>query len=158
MNLDIILHTIWLYLPAYLANATPVAFGGGAPLDRGKKWGDGKPLLGSHKTLRGCISGVLAGLLIGVLQGNPIIGLSQGFGAILGDLISSFLKRRWDIVPGASFPLLDQLDFITVAVLLSQPFTHASYTEIAVILIVTIPIHYLANYISWLTKMKEHPW
>lgn len=158
MIIDTILHTIWLYLPAYLANATPVAFGGGAPLDRGRKWVDGKPILGGHKTLRGCISGILAGLLLGALQGHPIIGLSQGVGTILGDLISSFFKRRWDVAPGESFPILDQLDFIVVAVLLSQPFTHASLTEIIIILVVTVPIHYATNYVSWLTKMKEHPW
>ena len=158
MNLYIILFTIWLYLPAYIANATPVALGGGPPLDGGEKWLDGKPFLGSHKTLRGCIVGVLAGLLVGTLQGNPLVGLMQGLGAILGDLISSFLKRRWDLAPGASAPLLDQLDFIVVAIILSQPFTRATFTEMAIIILVTIPIHYLSNYLSWMLKMKEHPW
>jgi CDP-2,3-bis-(O-geranylgeranyl)-sn-glycerol synthase len=158
MNLNTILTSIWIYLPAYFANAAPVALGGGPPLDGGEKWLDGKPFLGSHKTLRGSIVGVLAGLLIGALQGNPLAGLAQGFGAILGDLISSFLKRRWDIAPGESSPFIDQLDFIIVAIVLSQPFTRATLQEMIVILIVTVPIHYFMNYISWLTKMKEHPW
>ncbi len=158
MNLNIVLTSIWIYLPAYLANAAPVPFGGGPPLDAGETWLDGKPFLGNHKTLRGCIVGILAGLLIGVLQGNMLSGLAQGVGAILGDLISSFFKRRWDVAPGESFPLLDQLDFIVVAVILSQPFTRATLTEIIIILVVTVPIHYLSNYVSWMLKMKEHPW
>ncbi|MBD3173003.1 CDP-2,3-bis-(O-geranylgeranyl)-sn-glycerol synthase [Candidatus Bathyarchaeota archaeon] len=158
MNLSIVLVSIWKYLPAYFANATPVALGGGPPLDGGDSWLDGKPFLGSHKTLRGCMVGVLAGLLIGLLQGGLIVGFLQGFGAILGDLLSSFLKRRWDVAPGDSFPLLDQLDFITVAVLLSQPFVQASLVEVVVILVVTVPLHYLTNYVSWLTGMKDNPW
>ena len=158
MNLNTVLNSIWIYLPAYFANATPVALGGGPALDGGEKWLDGKPFLGSHKTLRGCIFGTLAGLIIGVIQGNPLAGLTQGFGAILGDLIGSFLKRRLDIAPGASLPILDQIDFILTAILISQPFTRATFTEMTVITIVTIPIHYLVNYISWMTKMKDHPW
>jgi CDP-2,3-bis-(O-geranylgeranyl)-sn-glycerol synthase len=158
MILNTVVSSIWTYLPAYFANGTPVAFGGGPPLDGGENWFDGKPFLGSHKTLRGCLVGVLAGILIGILQGNVLSGLAQGIGAILGDLISSFLKRRWDVAPGESFPLLDQLDFITVAVILSQPFTHSSLVEIIIILVVTVPIHYATNYISWRMNMKEHPW
>ena len=158
MNLYTILASIWLYLPAYFANATPVALGGGPPLDGGEKWLDGKPFLGSHKTFRGTVVGVLAGVLVGALQGTILVGLAQGLGAILGDLVSSFLKRRLDIAPGESFPFLDQLDFIIVAVILSQPFTRASLQEIVIILVVTVPIHYLMNYLSWLVKIKEHPW
>lgn len=156
--LNSILVSIWTYLPAYFANATPVVAGGGPALDGGEKWIDGKPFLGGHKTLRGSISGVMAGLIIGFLQGSALIGLLQGLGAILGDLISSFLKRRWDIAPGESFPLLDQLDFIIVAVLLSQPLLNSSFQAIIIIITVTVPVHYLTNYISWMLKMKANPW
>ena len=158
MNLRPIINTIWLYLPAYFANAAPVALGGGPPLDGGEKWLDGKPFLGGHKTLRGCIVGVVMGLLIGVLQGSFYSGLTQGLGAILGDLVSSFLKRRWDIAPGEGFPLLDQLDFIVAAIILSQPYTRASLQEMLIILVFTVPIHYLMNYAAWLLKMKKNPW
>lgn len=158
MNLYTILTTIWLYLPAYFANAAPVALGGGPPLDGGEKWLDGKPFLGSHKTFRGCVVGVAMGLLIGAFQGNIYIGLTQGFGAILGDLLSSFLKRRWDIAPGGGFPLLDQLDFIIMAIIISQPYTRASFLEMFIILVVTVPIHYFMNYVAWIAKMKENPW
>ena len=158
MNLSTIISTIWLYLPAYFANAAPVALGGGPPLDGGEKWLDGKPFLGGHKTLRGCIVGVFMGLLVGVLQGGFYIGLTQGLGAILGDLVSSFLKRRWDFAPGDGVPLLDQLDFIVAAIILSQPYTRASLEDMLIILVVTVPIHYLMNYAAWLLKMKKNPW
>ena len=158
MNLRLILASIWLYLPAYFANAAPLALGGGPPLDGGEKWLDGKPFLGGHKTLRGCIVGILFGLLIGIFQGSYVIGFTQGLGAILGDLISSFFKRRWDFAPGEGFPLLDQLDFIVAAIILSQPYTRASLQEMLIILVVTVPVHYFMNYVSWLMKIKENPW
>ncbi len=153
-----LLAVLWIYLPAYVANAAPVVLGGGRPLDGGATWVDGKPLLGSHKTIRGCAVGMLAGALVGVAQGWPTVGVVQGVGAILGDLMSSFVKRRLDLEPGASAPLLDQLDFIVVAALLSQPLTKASHQDLATIILLTVPIHYLANFFSWLFKVKDRPW
>ncbi|HDJ22131.1 MAG TPA: CDP-archaeol synthase, partial [Candidatus Bathyarchaeota archaeon] len=109
-------------------------------------------------TIRGCAVGMLAGALVGVAQGWPTVGVVQGVGAILGDLMSSFVKRRLDLEPGASAPLLDQLDFIVVAALLSQPLTKASHQDLATIILLTVPIHYLANFFSWLFKVKDRPW
>lgn len=156
--IDKVIQTIILFLPAYIANSTPVVFGGGPPVDGGRLWQDGKPILGKNKTIRGCFSGILAGTLIGVLQGNLPGGLAQGTGAILGDLISSFMKRRLDYQPGSSMPIVDQLDFIAIAVILSHPFQATDMMSVALIMIVTVPIHYLTNYVAWLLKLKKNPW
>jgi len=50
-------------------------------------------------------------------------------------------------------PFVDQLDFIIMAVILSYPFTAA-----LTIMVITVPIHYGTNYLSWLLKMKKNPW
>jgi CDP-2,3-bis-(O-geranylgeranyl)-sn-glycerol synthase len=156
--IDKIISTILLFLPAYFANSTPVLLGGGPPVDGGEQWVDGKPILGQNKTIRGSIAGIIVGSLVGIIQGNPIGGFAQASGAILGDLISSFLKRRYDFSPGSSMPIVDQLDFITVAVILSYPFQSTDLLSIVIILIITVPIHYGTNYISWLLKLKKNPW
>ena len=156
--IDQIFATLTLFFPAYVANSTPVVLGGGAPVDGGKLWSDCKPILGKNKTIRGCISGILAGALIGALQGNLIGGLAQGTGAILGDLISSFLKRRSDYAPGSSMPIVDQLDFITFAVILSYPFQATDLVSVLIIMIITVPIHYATNYVAWILKLKKNPW
>ena len=153
-----IIDTIILFLPSYIANSTPVVLGGGPPVDGGKLWSDSKPILGANKTIRGSITGILAGTLIGVLQGNLVGGFAQAVGAILGDLISSFYKRRRDYSPGSSMPIIDQLDFIIMAVILSYPFQSTDLSSALTIMVVTIPIHYGTNYVAWLLKMKKNPW
>jgi len=153
-----IIDTIILFLPSYIANSTPVVLGGGPPVDGGASWNDGKPILGANKTIRGSITGVLAGTLIGLLQGNLVGGFAQAVGAILGDLISSFYKRRRDYAPGSSMPIIDQLDFIIMAVILSYPFQSTDLTSAVTIMVITVPIHYGTNYLAWLLKMKKNPW
>jgi CDP-2,3-bis-(O-geranylgeranyl)-sn-glycerol synthase len=133
-------------------------FGGGAPLDGGVKWLDGKPFLGGNKTTKGTIFGILIGSIIGILQKNFYGGFLQAFGAISGDIISSFLKRRINIEPGASLPILDQLDFIIFAVALSFPIQIIKWETALVIIIVTLPLHYISNIIAYLLGLKKEPW
>jgi CDP-2,3-bis-(O-geranylgeranyl)-sn-glycerol synthase len=139
MNLETVLSAVYLFLPSYFANASPVVLGGGEPLDGGRKWLDGKPFLGSHKTVKGTLFGVIVG-------------------TVAGDIVASFFKRRWNLRPGESMPLVDQLDFITFAVLLSYPVQRTPLEMVPVILVLTVPIHYMVNYVAWLLRLKENPW
>lgn len=156
---------IWYVLPAYIANAMPTILGGGVPIDGGKKMGDGRPVFGSHKTVRGFGVGVLFGSLVGFVQAatlGPILricsGILQGLGAMLGDLAGSFIKRRKGIKPGDPFPLLDQLDFVLGAVALSYLVEPFSLITFLLILSITPPLHVLTNVIAYLLKIKEKPW
>ena len=151
--------TIYMYLPAYLANAAPVICGGGKPLDGGRTWRDGRPLLGSHKTVRGTLSGVAVGTMVGLIQLDPFRGLLLGIGAVGGDLIVAIVKRRLGLRPGALFPVADQLGFIIVAIaLVSVVPPLPTWERIVAILVATIPIHFLTNFFAWLMKLKRHPW
>ena len=70
------------------------------PIDGGLELTDGKPLFGSSKTLRG-----LALSLLATTAFAPLISLSWKVGALvsatamLGDLLSSFWKRRMGLAP-----------------------------------------------------------
>ena len=55
-------------LPAYLPNPTAALFGGGTPIDLGRNYSDGRRFFGDGKTYRGLILGVLAGIVVGLLQ------------------------------------------------------------------------------------------
>ena len=151
--------TIYMYLPAYLANAAPVLAGGGNPLDEGRIWRDGRPILGGHKTVRGTFIGIAVGFTVGLIQMQPLRGALLALGAICGDLIVAFVKRRLGLKPGAPFPVADQLGFIIFAIAFSMIVPPPpSWERIVAILIATIPIHFITNFFAWLLKLKANPW
>jgi CDP-2,3-bis-(O-geranylgeranyl)-sn-glycerol synthase len=80
------------------------------PLDLGFTAPDGERLLGDHKTWRGLLSAVLACSLAGALSGfGALRGCGFGALALLGDALSSLVKRRLRRSPGTEVPGLDQL-------------------------------------------------
>lgn len=79
------------------------------PLDFGLKLHDGARLLGAHKTWRGLVIAALAAAGASTLIGLPAaVGAVAGAAAMLGDALSSFVKRRLKHRPGAWLPGLDQ--------------------------------------------------
>jgi len=143
MSYEIIIQALWLILPAYIANASAVLVGGGTPIDFGKKWKDGKRILGDGKTWRGLYVGAFLGMTAGFglsvvaiyaadsdfaflglndFTGFPVmisIIFSLCFGALLGDITESFFKRRIGKKRGEDWIIFDQLDFIIGALVLS---------------------------------------
>jgi CDP-2,3-bis-(O-geranylgeranyl)-sn-glycerol synthase len=106
------------------------------PLDGGRRCSDGNRLLGDSKTWRGLGVAVLTTPLIAVLFGfSWVIGLIAAFGAMLGDIIASFFKRRLGRPSGDSFFLLDQVPETLIPVLLVQGVLDLSLIQGAVIVI-----------------------
>jgi CDP-2,3-bis-(O-geranylgeranyl)-sn-glycerol synthase len=150
-------------LPAYCANAIPVLLGGGRPIDDGRVFSDGRPIFGSHKTIRGFVSGLVVGTLVGfglslVIDYSVLLGFVVSLGALLGDLFEAFVKRRLGYVPGASFPVADQLDFVLGALLFSLLVSPPSWQVAVVVLVITPPIHLLTNLAAYQLGVKKEPW
>ncbi|HEY9198504.1 MAG TPA: CDP-archaeol synthase [Gammaproteobacteria bacterium] len=82
----------------------------GRPVDAGATFSDGQPLFGPSKTWRGVIAALLVTPVIAwLLFLPPGVGLLFAAAAMLGDLLSSFIKRRLRI-PSSSMALgLDQI-------------------------------------------------
>ncbi len=59
---------VWLGLPSWIANSTPVIFGGRSPIDGGRMFRDGRRILGDGKTIRGFAAGMIFGGLTGLVQ------------------------------------------------------------------------------------------
>lgn len=79
------------------------------PVDFGAMLPDGRRLFGGSKTWRGVVGAILATAVIAVLMGYSMrIGVLVAIFAILGDLISSFIKRRLGLKQSCMAPLLDQ--------------------------------------------------
>ena len=87
----------------------------------------------------------------------PLI-LLLSIGAVFGDIVGSFTKRRFGIRRGEPAPLLDQLDFLIFAILSASLVLPVSIEIIIVLLIVTPPLHWFTNLIGYFTKVKKTPW
>ncbi len=80
------------------------------PVDGGGVWPDGKPLLGPSKTWRGIAGALLASTAAAWVLGLGVrAGLAIGALAMLGDLFSSLLKRRFGVPPSGMALGLDQI-------------------------------------------------
>ncbi len=167
-------------IPIFAANMAPVLVKRlpflGQPIDGGRLW-RGKPILGSHKTWRGLIFGCLAAIIAIYLQAlyvdlhGPALALIQynllplawlgflmGFGALAGDAIKSFFKRRVGIAAGKSWPVFDQLDFIVGGLLASSLVVAPSWSVVLWLLVLTPFGHLLINVIAYRLHLKEVPY
>ena len=170
---------LYFLLPAYISNSGGLIFGGGKPLDCGKTDSKGNRWIGDGVTWRGLIGGTILGTIIGAIQGyygpallalygelilTPIpVGVSNGiligfllaFGALIGDALGSFLKRRLGIQRGKPAPILDQLDFLVVALLFASLVVDFSLEFIVIAVILTLIIHLIANTGAYLLGIKD---
>ncbi len=154
--------------PCYVANAAPVALKNVLPLktpiDMGRSFIDGRRILGDGKTVEGFLSGVAAGLSIGAalsllgahtLWGSFVLSL----GAMCGDALGSFVKRRLGVPRGRPLPVVDQLTFVLVALAAYELLVSSvplEYYLLAVLL--TGPLHLATNYVAYRLGLKEVPW
>jgi CDP-archaeol synthase len=99
-----------------IANGTPVlmkrAFRDrfSQPLDGGARFIDSRRVFGPSKTIRGALASIVFTTATAPLLGlEPVIGALTGGMAVIGDLVSSFLKRRLDFAPSSQAIGLDQI-------------------------------------------------
>ena len=99
-----------------VANGTPVIAAkilgnnSALPLDGNVTLFDGKPLFGSSKTLRGVLLSILLTTACAPLIGlDWVVGSVVALTAMIGDLFSSFAKRRLGMADSSQFTGLDQI-------------------------------------------------
>jgi CDP-2,3-bis-(O-geranylgeranyl)-sn-glycerol synthase len=169
---------MWIMLPAYVPNSVAAYFGGGRPIDGGRIYRDGRRIFGGGKTWRGLAAGISAGIIIGVIQIGvqaaaglvflpeltvPVVILLAA-GALLGDLVKSFFKRRIGKEKGEPWIVADQYDFVVGAFLLLLIFqyewvvTTLTLPIIFWIIVATPLLHKLVNMIGYLAGVKDVPW
>jgi len=171
------IEAVWLMWPAYGANGLCMFARGKIPIDGGQTW-RGKRILGPGKTWEGLLLGVIVGTLIATFQMlaypflpwsaspvaldivpmNPLIGALMGFGAILGDMGGSAIKRRLNIERGKPAPLLDQLDFIIGMFIFASLVVTIKWEWAVILLVMTPVIHLAANGVAYLLKLKNVPY
>jgi CDP-2,3-bis-(O-geranylgeranyl)-sn-glycerol synthase len=167
--IELILSSIYLILPAYVANMCPVLFAKipilGAPIH--------EKLFGAHKTYRGFIAGFIGALAVLAIQQQvqtdyALLDYQQiniflyaflfGIGALTGDAIKSFFKRLVKIKPGRPWFPFDQLDFVIGAYLFLLPVYVIPWQNLLAILILTPALHFLTNLVGYALKLKKVWW
>lgn len=115
-----------LFVMLVLANGAPVVARNlcgrvwSTPIDGGRRWRDGQPVLGKSKTWRGLVSGTLSCGLFAMGTGlDFVFGCLFGALGLIGDMISSFIKRRCGLVASARALLLDQVPEAALPMLLA---------------------------------------
>lgn len=172
-----VIFALWFFAPAGLANVTPVIVAKvpvfselNAPIDFGLKF-RGKELLGTHKTIRGLVFGVLIGTLaffdqteigatVGGLDYSQLtiwLGVLLSFGALFGDMVKSFFKRQLNIDSGKSWFPFDQLDYIIGGVAFSAIVVRLSLAQYLWIFAVWFALHLISSYVGYLLKLKKDP-
>ncbi|HLC64167.1 MAG TPA: CDP-2,3-bis-(O-geranylgeranyl)-sn-glycerol synthase [Patescibacteria group bacterium] len=182
--LNLVLKTLYLLLPVYLANMFAVLSSRWSflsslnkPIDSGKNFGQ-RRLLGDGKTWRGLVVGFMIGTIIVIIQiclysfesfrnislinyaaVNWLwLSLISGLGPLLGDLIASFFKRRLNFERGAPLPFVDQWDFITSYFLLLALVSNLDWNIVIAGYLLTLIIHPLSNIIAYFLKIKKVWW
>ena len=179
---------LWVLTSTYIANATATLPGGrGPPMDFGRLWRDGRRVLGPSKTWSGFLFGTFFALPFGLLQAwlfliaPPDLAIVPGFGpsvlaavplvllltagAMTGDALGSFVKRRLARPSGARTVLLDQLPFVLVPVLVGLVAFPATFVPaflspegILWLVLFTLGFHVAFNWIGYRVGWKQVPW
>ena len=173
---------LYFCLPAYLLNMAPPIYAKlkifnflAKPIDLNKKF-LGNPILGHHKTYRGAICSFVTGFLVvlaqqwlyrlhffqkisilNYYQSNVIwFALLISSGAIFGDLLFAFIKRRIGLQPGAVFLPFDQINYIIGAYIFTEHFFHIGLLNWIVLIILTFFLHLFVNYLGFLLKISQN--
>jgi CDP-diglyceride synthetase len=147
-----------------IANGTPIVAKKllqdrlSAPLDGGITLPDGEPLFGTSKTVRGVILSVVATAGSAALlhldwsTGATIAGLSM-----LGDLFSSFVKRRLHLPLHAQAFGLDQIPEALLPLLIVKEQFNLTSNDIAVLVIAFIVLELVLSRILFRLKIRDRP-
>ncbi len=168
--MSLILKSLYYFLPALMANSAPVLFKCVNVLN----WPVNEKLFGKNKTWRGLVSATLFGTFVFCLQKwayqfdyfkslsvidysgyTILLGVLLSGGAILGDLIKSYYKRREGIKPGDNWIPWDQYDFLIGSLSLSSV-VYVVSGGVLIILAIFVPLlHVLTNYLgNYIQKLR----
>jgi CDP-2,3-bis-(O-geranylgeranyl)-sn-glycerol synthase len=157
-------------------------------MDFGRNWpGDGRRILGPSKTWSGFLFGATLAVPFGLLEAGlilaappnlqlvprwapsivsaiPIVALVT-YGAMAGDALGSFLKRRLGRPSGARAFVLDQLPFVAVPILAGAAVdpglfvsVFGSWEALLWLLVFTFGLHAVFNWIGFHAGVKKVPW
>jgi CDP-diglyceride synthetase len=130
-----------------------------APLDNGVKFLDGRPLFGASKTIRGVVASIALTSLIGLALGFDLsLGASLAGLSMLGDLASSFIKRRMGLEVHAQAFGLDQIPEALLPLLVLQNSVGLSLSDIVLVVVAFVLLGMLLSRVLYKLGIREQPY
>lgn len=129
------------------------------PVDGGALFIDGKPLLGSSKTIRGLVLSVAV-----TAAGADLLGLAWQTGALfaslsmLGDLFSSFIKRRLGKPASSRAVGLDQVPESLFPLLGCQRILELSLVDVIAVVVIFFVGGLLLSRLLYKWHIRDHPY
>jgi CDP-2,3-bis-(O-geranylgeranyl)-sn-glycerol synthase len=131
---------------------------GEAALDRGRRFADGRPVFGPSKTLRGVLAALLATTLAGLALGYSwYLGALLGTFAMLGDLVSSFTKRRLGMPSGSMALGLDHIPESLLPLLVCRPLLGLSWDQVLALTAGFMVANLLLSRLMFHFGLRQHP-
>ncbi|MBD3210163.1 CDP-archaeol synthase [Candidatus Micrarchaeota archaeon] len=116
-------------------------------------------LFGKHRAWDGFLFLLVLAPAIYVLLGfSAQLGLIMGAGGCVGNLLSSFLKRRLGMQSGSWLPVVDQLDFVLIPFLFFFLVFGELPEHTVLIIFMTLILHPLGNMIAYKLGLKKTWW
>lgn len=132
---------------------------GAQPIDGGLVLGDGQRLFGPSKTVRGLVLSLLATVSVAALLGLPWwLGAWIAAGAMLGDLTSSFTKRRFGMPASSQAFALDQIPESLFPLLLIMPWVELAAIDVALLVVAFVVVELLLSRVLYRLRIRERPY
>ena len=129
------------------------------PLDGGLILPDGAPLFGKSKTIRGIVLAVIV-----TAAGAPLVGVDWLIGALvgamamLGDLLSSFVKRRLKMASSSQATGLDQIPKSLFPLLAASGPLSLTCLEIAAVVMIFLVGEIVLSRILFRLRVRDRPY
>ena len=166
-NLNFLYSSFLILLPGMIANMTPA-------LLKTKYWNTpiNESIFGKNKTRRGFLGAIIVGTLsyflfvkygliilasdfTGGLSSIIFVGFLFSYGAIGGDLIKSFFKRKAGIGPGKSWTPWDQIDYVLGIIILTYFIYRYTFSQIIFMLVLGGVVSALSHRWGYVLKINN---
>jgi CDP-2,3-bis-(O-geranylgeranyl)-sn-glycerol synthase len=145
-----------------VANASPIMLSRllgkrlNYPMDFNFILADGFPLLGATKTWRGILAALIITPMFSWIYSYPImVGIKIALASMLGDMLSSFVKRRLKKPSSTRVLFLDQLPECLLPLLLMQKEFHLSWQMVIIISALFLMIEILLSKVIHKLNIKR---
>jgi hypothetical protein len=128
-------------------------------VDFGQELPDNRRIFGPTKTWRGVFAALAVTSVAAWLFGlSPQTGLLVAVYAVLGDLLSSFIKRRLAMEPSSMAPLLDQVPESLLPALMMRQVFNLDIPSVLLLVLIFIIMELVLSHILYKWGIRNRPY